>query len=201
METLGEQTTPQQMSLAREVLEFVREQVGPHARAEEYTLYPAADWAAGEGSRITEVPRFEHQLVSRRCEALDKAIQAGSTPGRLMHLCYSILGLIAAHFVTTEEVILPYLDKAFDPDRFDRPETAEAQRSAYLPFSTGPRVCLGAAFAMQESTLILAELVRRFRFDPVEGCNPVPRMRLSLRADREIRLRVSERRLLVAQTA
>ena len=51
---------------------------------------------------------------------------------------------------------------------------------------------------MQESTLILAELVRRFRFDPVEGSNPIPRMRLSLRADTEIRLRISECRSLVA---
>ena len=87
---------------------------------------------------------------------------------------------------------------SFDPDRFERADTAEAQRSAYLPFSMGPRVCLGAAFAMQESTLILAELVRRFRFDAVEGCDPIPRMRLSLRADREIRLKVGERRSLVA---
>jgi cytochrome P450 len=90
---------------------------------------------------------------------------------------------------------------SFDPDRFDRPETAEAQRSAYLPFSAGPRVCLGAAFAMQESTLILAELVRNFRFDPVDGSDPIPRMRLSLRADREITLKVTKRRSLVAQTA
>ncbi len=120
VETLGEQTTPQQMGMAREVLEFVRKQIAPHSRAEEYTLYPAADWAAGEGSRITEVPRFEHQLVTRRCEALDKAIQAGSAPGRLMHLCYSILGLVAAHFVTTEEVLFPYLDKAFDQARFEK---------------------------------------------------------------------------------
>ncbi len=120
VEKLGEQTTPQQMGLAREVLEFVRKQVAPHARAEEYTLYPAADWAAGEGSRVTEVPRFEHQLVVRRCEALDKAIQEGSHGGRLMHLCYSILGLVSAHFVTTEEVLLPYLDKAFDQARFEK---------------------------------------------------------------------------------
>ena len=120
VETLGEQTTPQQMRQAREVLEFVRKQVAPHARAEEYTLYPAADWAAGEGSRITDVPRFEHQLLARRCEALDKAIQAGSTPGRLMHLCYSILGLASAHLVTTEEVLFPFLDRAFDPARFEK---------------------------------------------------------------------------------
>src|SRR5882672_9909916 len=120
VEKLHEQPTPQQMAIARELLEYVRKQVAPHARAEEYTLYPAADWAAGEGSHLTEVPRFEHQLVTRSCEALDKAIQAGSTPGRLMHLCYSILGLVAAHFVTTEEVLFPYLDKAFDAARFEK---------------------------------------------------------------------------------
>lgn len=120
VEKLGEQTTTQQMGMAREVLDFVRKQVAPHARAEEYTLYPAADWAAGEGSRISEVPRFEHKLVTARCEALDKAIGAGAPGGRLMHLCYSILGLIAAHFVTTDEVILPYLDKAFDQARFEK---------------------------------------------------------------------------------
>lgn len=120
VETLHEQTTPQQMLMAREVLEFVRKQIAPHARAEEYTLYPAADWAAGEGSKVTEVPRFEHQLIVRRCEALDKAIQTGVPAGKLMHLCYSILGLIAAHFATTEEVLLPYLDKAFDAARFEK---------------------------------------------------------------------------------
>jgi len=120
VEKLGEQTTPQQMAQAREVLEFVRKQVIPHARAEEYTLYPAADWAAGEGSHITEVPRFEHKLIVARCDALDKAIGAGAPGGRLMHLCYSILGLIAAHFVTTDEVVLPYLDKAFDAARFEK---------------------------------------------------------------------------------
>ncbi|MBI4364604.1 MAG: hemerythrin domain-containing protein [Candidatus Latescibacteria bacterium] len=120
IETLHEQTTPQQMLMAREVLDFVRKQIAPHARAEEYTLYPAADWAAGEGSKLTEAPRFEHQLVVRRCDALDKEIQAGAPAGKLMHLCYSILGLIAAHFATTDEVLLPYLDKAFDTPRFEK---------------------------------------------------------------------------------
>jgi len=90
---------------------------------------------------------------------------------------------------------------SFDPDRFDREESAEAQRNAYLPFSMGPRVCLGAAFAMQESTLILAELIRNFSFAPVAGCDPIPRMRLSLRADREVRLRISERRSGMAPAA
>lgn len=120
IEHLHEMTTLEQLSTAREVVDFVRRQVAPHAHAEEYTLYPAADWAAGDGSKLTEPVRFEHVLVSRRCDALEKAIAAGAAPGKLMHLCYGILGLVAAHFVVTEEVILPYLDKAFDAARFEK---------------------------------------------------------------------------------
>ncbi|MGH7680446.1 MAG: hemerythrin domain-containing protein [Candidatus Eiseniibacteriota bacterium] len=120
IEKLHESATLDQMSLAREVLDFVKKQVAPHARAEEYTLYPAADWAAGEGSHLTEAVRFEHQLVQKRCEALEKDIQAGAHAGRLMHRCYAILGLVAAHFAVTEQVLLPYLDKAFDAARFEK---------------------------------------------------------------------------------
>jgi hemerythrin-like domain-containing protein len=120
IETLHETATLEQLALAREVIDFVNRQVAPHARAEEYTLYPAADWAAGEGSRMTEVARFEHQIFTRRCQALEKAISAGAPSGKLMHLCYGILGLIAAHFQVTEELILPYLDKAFDAVRFEK---------------------------------------------------------------------------------
>lgn len=120
IEKMHEAATLDQLALAREVLAFVSRQVAPHARAEEYTLYPAADWAAGEGSRLTEPVRHEHQIVARRCLALEKAISAGAPAGRLMHLCYAVLGLIAAHFEVTETVVLPYLDKAFDAARFEK---------------------------------------------------------------------------------
>ena len=62
----------------------------------------------------------------------------------------------------------------FDPDRFADPESKESQRRAYIPFSAGPRVCLGASFAMQEGMLILACLARDFRFEAVEGHTPKP---------------------------
>jgi hypothetical protein len=120
IERMHELATLDQLALARDVLAFVSRQVAPHFRAEEYTLYPAADWAAGEGSRLTEPARHEHQIVTRRSQALEKAISAGAPAGRLMHLCYAILGLIAAHFGVTEAVVLPYLDKAFDAAKFER---------------------------------------------------------------------------------
>ncbi len=49
----------------------------------------------------------------------------------------------------------------FDPGRF-LPGAAPVPRFAYLPFGAGPRVCVGAQFALAEATLVLATLVRRF---------------------------------------
>jgi cytochrome P450 len=82
----------------------------------------------------------------------------------------------------------------FDPDRFDRREEREAIRSAYLPFSAGPRVCVGAAFALQEATIVLAELFRRYTFTPVAGHTPEPVSRLTLRSENGIHLCVRPRR-------
>ena len=71
-----------------------------------------------------------------------------------------------------------------DPDRFD-PSRFHAAKSiapyTYLPFGGGPRICIGANFAMQEATIILSSLISRFRFLPVEGRNPEPELILTLR--------------------
>ena len=81
----------------------------------------------------------------------------------------------------------------FDPDRFDRPETREAERHCYIPFSKGPRVCLGASFALQEASIILSGLVRRYKFSPVPGFTPKLTGRLTLRSANGIRLTLNKR--------
>jgi cytochrome P450 len=58
---------------------------------------------------------------------------------------------------------------AFDPSRF-LPDAPPVPRFAYLPFGAGPRVCVGAQFALTEATLVLATLIREFQVtldDPV----------------------------------
>ena len=82
---------------------------------------------------------------------------------------------------------------SFDPDRFDRPETKDAERQCYIPFSKGPRVCLGASFAQQEASIILASLLRRYHFAAVPGFSPQLRGRLTVRSVNGIRLRVTRR--------
>jgi cytochrome P450 len=81
----------------------------------------------------------------------------------------------------------------FDPDRFGTEAGRESLRCAYLPFSMGPRVCPGAAFALQEATLVLAELVRRFRISPTPGHSPDPIARLTLRSANGVPLIVERR--------
>jgi len=52
----------------------------------------------------------------------------------------------------------------FDPDRF-RPERFESvPATAYRPFGTGMRACIGRQFALQEATLVLGLVLQRFEF-------------------------------------
>ena len=81
----------------------------------------------------------------------------------------------------------------FDPARWESENGKEAQRCAYIPFSTGPRVCPGAGFAMAEGPLLLSLLTRAFRFEVVAGAVPVPVAHLTVRGKDGIRLRLSPR--------
>jgi cytochrome P450 len=50
---------------------------------------------------------------------------------------------------------------AFDPSRF-LPGAPPIPRFAYLPFGAGPRICVGAQFALTEATLMLTAMIRAF---------------------------------------
>ena len=76
---------------------------------------------------------------------------------------------------------------AFRPDRWTGPRP---DRYAYLPFGDGPRICIGASFALQEAVIILATLLARFRFRPVPGRDPRPVMILTLRPEGGVWLQV-----------
>jgi cytochrome P450 len=70
---------------------------------------------------------------------------------------------------------------AFDPERFTADRVKTRSRYAFLPFGGGPRVCIGASFAMLEAAVILATLVRSFLVSPVPGHRPKPVARVTLR--------------------
>lgn len=82
---------------------------------------------------------------------------------------------------------------AFNPDRYDNDESRDSLRQAYLPFGMGPRVCLGAAFALQEGALILSTLVRHYRLEAVPGHVPMPVGRLTIRSANGVRVVLHKR--------
>ncbi len=63
---------------------------------------------------------------------------------------------------------------AFQPDRFTKDQEEQRPRLAWLPFGAGPRVCIGAQFALMEGQLVLAHLLRTYRFEAIADVKPQP---------------------------
>jgi cytochrome P450 len=52
---------------------------------------------------------------------------------------------------------------AFRPDRFSDQPSPWTAGGPYLPFGAGPRICIGAVFALAEAQIVLATLLARYR--------------------------------------
>jgi cytochrome P450 len=82
----------------------------------------------------------------------------------------------------------------FDPDRFTATEEARRHKTAFLPFSAGPRTCIGNYFALMEGPLVLATLLQRADFALVDPRGTVPEPVATLRPKGGIPMKVSLRR-------
>ncbi|KAH1769441.1 hypothetical protein KXX62_002387 [Aspergillus fumigatus] len=60
----------------------------------------------------------------------------------------------------------------FNPDRWDTDEVKQRHKAAYIPFGTGPRMCIGFNFALQEIKVLLPKLIYRYKFTR-EGDGPI----------------------------
>jgi cytochrome P450 len=81
----------------------------------------------------------------------------------------------------------------FDPTRFLPPARETIDRYAYLPFGAGPRICIGATFALQEATLVLATVMRRFQLQVSPGFAVWPLQRVTLRPRGGLPMRIAAR--------
>ncbi|XP_028416656.1 cytochrome P450 3A7-like isoform X2 [Dendronephthya gigantea] len=83
--------------------------------------------------------------------------------------------------------------KTFNPERFLEPnrQNNPNHRYAFIPFSSGPRICVGYRFALMEMKVVLSALIRRFSFSMIPGMSfegsisvtykPKPNMELLVR--------------------
>lgn len=73
----------------------------------------------------------------------------------------------------------------FWPDRFKGQVSPWTRLPAYLPFGAGPRICIGASFAMAEAQIILASLLANYRLVPEENRPVLPVFRVTTVPDRD----------------
>jgi cytochrome P450 len=81
----------------------------------------------------------------------------------------------------------------FRPDRFSADEVATRDRSAYIPFGSGPHLCIGNQFAMTEMLLVLASTMQRYRIQLADEGPINPRPLLTLGPDKPVRVRLVPR--------
>jgi cytochrome P450 len=106
---------------------------------------------------------------------------------------------LVCQYITHHEPRLWRAAHRFRPERFlkdteERPTRGE--ESAYFPFGGGQYFCIGAQYAINEAKLMLAVLLRAYRFtpsDPLSFADVGIDASLTLRPDRPILVRVEPR--------
>ena len=74
----------------------------------------------------------------------------------------------------------------FDPERFTPHRSANRDKHAYIPFSIGPRQCIGNSFSLLEASLILACTSQHFELHLLPGIEVQPQPLFVLRPNRDL---------------
>jgi cytochrome P450 len=95
--------------------------------------------------------------------------------------------VICSHFLTHHQPELYPEPEKFRPDRWLAIEPSQYE---YMPFSAGPRTCIGANFAMQALKISLSMILQRFRLQVVTGKRIDPVVRVTMRPCRDIPMKI-----------
>lgn len=151
---------------------------GRSAGAEDIKKAPLTEQILLETMRLYPPVGFLARKARARDQLYDRDVLKGDTV---------ILNLYGLH--RHEE--LWQNPAAFDPTHFAPEKMQERHRFQYVPFGGGPRICVGANFAMMQAQIILMTLLSKFKFTPAGGPPPEPVMQMTIRPEPGITLKLT----------
>jgi cytochrome P450 len=145
-----------------------------------YLLSQSSEW------RERVVAEADRLIDGSAANAIERLVQTRAVVEEALRLYPPVIGITRTARHRTElagrtiergtmVIISPYVvhrhrllwcdPDLFDPTRFLPGRSKAIERYTYLPFGVGLRVCIGAALAVQETTLIVATLMKHFVLD------------------------------------
>jgi cytochrome P450 len=123
-------------------------------------------------------------LLGRRAIADDVLSGYRVPAGTDIFICPYLLHRHSAHWSDVD---------AFDPHRFADQASSGRHPFSFLPFSSGPRHCIGAGFAMAEMATHMVMVGQRFRLQYIAPSAPEAEFQINLRTREDLQMRVLTR--------
>jgi cytochrome P450 len=164
----------QHPQVARDLREELSVLGGAPPSLEQLGKLPLLDAVVKESMRVLPPVPLHPRVVAEECELAGHRLPIGS------------------------EIFLSIFHMHHDPKIFTAPdvfnprrwETIKPTTFEYNPFSAGPRMCIGAAFATMEIKIALAMLLQRFSFELPDGARVDPRVAITMAPNRGLRMRL-----------
>lgn len=170
-----------------------------HPEAEE-CLYAELDQIlAGRRPTVEDLPRLNYtrmileevmRLYPPVWQLMRRAIQDDEIGG--FHISANSY-LLWSPYVSHRHPDFWEKPEQFYPEHFSTERSAKRLRHAYMPFSSGPRMCIGNVFAMTEAQLILATIAQQYRVSLTPGHSVELEPRLSLRPKNGVLVSIESR--------
>ena len=123
-------------------------------------------------------------LLTRRCVHADRLAGYDAAAGTNVFMSPYVVQRDPRHWPDPD---------AFRPDRFDAGADSAAHRFAFIPFSAGPRHCVGETFATYEMAIHIYHAARKFRLRCLQSGPMEMEARINLRTREDVLMRVERR--------